>query len=157
MASIWTLMTPPAVVYGGPGGPWRQRKFQKKSRLKKKLQPHISPRRRGDGKSKSITKLFTKIFSTTWHGFFCSQVKKIFDFFLLISLQWSYKILSMSLKIWTRASGCPRGLSIFWDPRRFSWPLGKIHFWKRVPKKRQILPPTRPWPPLGPTYKETNN
>ncbi len=81
MASICTPKTPPAVVYGGPGGPWSQRNCRKKSRFKIKLQTHIYPRRRGVGKSKSITKLFTKIFPTTWRGFFCSQAKKISNFF----------------------------------------------------------------------------
>ena len=85
--------------------------------------------------------------------FFALRPKKFSTFFLLISLQWSYKILSMSLKIWSCASGYPRGLSIFWDPCRFSWPLGKIHFWKRVWKNGQILPQI-PWsPPKGPYIK----
>ncbi len=39
----------------------------------------------------------------------------------------------------------------------FPGPLGKIHIPKRVRKKRQISTRVRPWPTLGPTYKETEN
>jgi hypothetical protein len=81
MASIWTLKTPPAVVYGGPGGPSSPRENRKKSSLKIKLQTHIYPWRSRVGKSKSITKLFTKILPTTWRGFFSPQAKKFSNIF----------------------------------------------------------------------------
>ena len=87
--------------------------------------------------------------------FFALRPKKFSTFFLLISLQWSYKILSMPLKIWTCASGCPRGLSIFWDPRRFSWPFGKIQIRFLDRKNGQNLPHI-PWsPPKGPYIKRS--
>ena len=88
--------------------------------------------------------------------FFRPRPKKFSTFFLPLTLFGVQKILSMPLKIWSCVSGSLRGFVIFWDYSRFSWPKGKIHFWKRVWKNHQISVHVRPWPTLGPTYKETS-
>ena len=123
----------------GPVGPQSPRKKWKKSRLKKKLQTQISAPRWWDGILKYITKLLTKMCSTTWHNFFRAKSKKIFDFFLPLPLKRSPKILGMVLKIWTFVSTCPSIVSIFWDHSRFSSSLGKIQTRKSVQKSRKKM------------------
>ncbi len=102
--------------------PLKSEKISKKKYLKKTWNPYI-PRRRGVGKSKSITKLFTKIFSTIWHVFFCSQAKKIQLFYASYTL-WGPNIQhvpkNMNLCQWV-----PKR---FWDYYHSSWLLWKIHF-----------------------------
>jgi hypothetical protein len=145
------------VVYDGPGGPWSQRKFRKKSRLKKNFKPistHEGVELENQNELQSCSQKYSLQLDMV---FFRLRPKKFPTFFLPLTFYRAHKILSMPLKIWSCVSGYPEGLSIFWDYSRFSWPLGKIHFPKRVWNNRQISIHVRPCPPLGPTFKETSN